>query len=162
MMNPSRHARVEMRYPECRARLTPGKVVQALGLSCLLIVMAGCHDREVSRGAAIYAERCASCHGPEGRGQNPARPWGSIAPEQEGWIAPALDMRGHCYQHPRKQLIAIIRNGSSLKGSTMLGFKDKLSEDQINSVVTYLESLWDRPTRKQFQAREQSIPQTQK
>ena len=122
-------------------------------LACIS-ALGGCHGRDAQRGAALYSENCASCHGADGRGQNPARPQGSIAPEQEGWIAPALDMRGHCYQHPRKELIGMIRNGSALQGSTMVGFKSKLSDEQIGAVVTYLETLWDLGIRKQYQARD--------
>ena len=121
-----------------------------------VLLLGGCHNREVAQGAAVYSANCATCHGANGRGQNPVRPWGSIAPEQEGWIAPALDNRGHCYQHTRSELVAIIRDGSKEKGSPMVGFKGRLSDQQIDSVVTYLETLWDRPTRNLFRSREDS------
>jgi len=126
--------------------------------ACLLflagMLLGGCKEQEAARGAALYTVHCAACHGANGQGQNPARPWGSLAPEQEGWIAPALDMRGHCYVHPRKQLFSLIRDGSPFPGTTMVGFKAKLSDEQIRWIVSYLESLWDRRTRKEYEDRE--------
>jgi mono/diheme cytochrome c family protein len=127
-----------------------GLLALALGAA---LGAAGCHPRPSTDGEALYADLCASCHGPRGRGQNLARPGGSLAPEQEGWIAPALDQRGHCFAHSRAQLIAIVRDGSAQKGSTMLAFRDKLSDEQIGAVVSYLETLWDGPTRRQYAAR---------
>lgn len=102
----------------------------------------------------MYQIHCAVCHGSEGQGQNPARPYGSIAPEQEGWIAPALNTRGHCFLHSRQQLFSIIRDGSPFPGTPMVGFKDKLTDDQIRALISYLESLWDRNTRREYEARE--------
>jgi mono/diheme cytochrome c family protein len=128
-------------------------VLLTLAALCVL-ALAGCEFTEVSRGKALYTQHCAICHGPNGRGQNPARPWGSLAPEQEGWIAPALDMRGHCYVHPRRQLLSIIRDGSTFKGTTMIGFKDKMDDDQIRALIAYLETLWDKNTRREYESRE--------
>ena len=49
----------------------------------------------------------------------------------------------------------MIRDGSKLTGSTMVGFKSRLTDEQIEAVVTYLETFWDRGIRKQYQAREE-------
>lgn len=128
-----------------------GGLLAVAGLAA--VGLAGYHGAEPRSGEALYSEHCASCHGPQGRGQNLARPGGSLAPEQEGWIAPALDMRGHCFAHSRAQLIALIRGGSAQKGSTMLPFKDRLSDEEIGTIVSYLETLWDASTRSQYEAR---------
>jgi mono/diheme cytochrome c family protein len=122
-------------------------------------LLGGCQKFEEFRGASIYAAQCANCHGQEGRGQNPARPYGSIAPEQEGWIAPALDGQGHCFLHTRNQLFSIIRDGSTFPGTTMVGFKDKLSDGQIRALIAYIESLWNRNTRREFDLREKMYEQ---
>jgi mono/diheme cytochrome c family protein len=119
--------------------------------------LAGCERMELARGSAVYDQHCAVCHGSAGRGQNPARPYGSIAPEQEGWIAPALDTRGHCFLHTRAQLFSIIRDGSPFPGTPMLGFKDKLTDNEIRAVIAYLVSLWDRNTRREYESREQLL-----
>lgn len=150
MLNRPRH------HDPARTRLRDAAAA-ALLLAALLLaapLLAGCHEREVAQGAALYVEHCAICHGPDGRGQNPFRPWGSLVPEEEGWIAPALDMRGHCYVHPRKQLFALIRDGSPFPKSTMIAFKNKLSDRQIRVLITYLETLWDKNTRREYEERE--------
>lgn len=143
-----------------KAARTPIVMVPVATLAALVLaasLLTGCHDRDVARGAALYQAQCASCHGPNGQGQNPARPWGSLVPEQEGWIAPALDMRGHCYVHPRNQLFSIIRDGSPFPGTTMVGFKDRLKDDEIRDIVAYLETLWDKNTRREYLEREKLI-----
>ncbi|HEX7926104.1 MAG TPA: cytochrome c [bacterium] len=120
----------------------------------LLGLAAGCERIQVAQGARVYSQYCVSCHGAEGVGQNPARPYGSIVPEKEGWIAPALDGRGHCYQHSRQQIFEIIRDGSPFLGTPMVGFKDKLSDSDVNALVAYIISLWDENMRREYEARE--------
>ncbi len=137
----------------------------ALGRAALIAgalsvgLLAGCERIDVARGAAAYETHCVVCHGREGRGLNAARPYGSIAPEQEGWIAPALDTRGHCYLHTRAQLFSIIRDGSPFPGSPMIPFKGKLTDGQIRALIAYLVSLWDVNTRREYEAREQLFEQ---
>lgn len=131
-------------------------LISAVSISMLL---GGCERIEAFRGSLVYDEHCVKCHGAEGRGQNPARPYGSIAPEQEGWIAPALDGRGHCYLHTRDQLFSIIRDGSPFPGTPMLSFKDRLDDGQIRAVTAYLISLWDRNTRREYESREALLQQ---
>ena len=120
----------------------------------LMGLLGGCAQLDQARGASLFEIHCAVCHGSAGRGQNPARPYGSIAPEQEGWIAPALNARGHCYLHSRKQLLSIIRDGSPFPDTPMVGFKAKLTDAHIRAVISYLESLWDENTRRAYDERE--------
>jgi len=129
-------------------------LLPAAGLA-LLLLASGCHKARQLQGAMLYSEHCAACHGSAGRGQDPRRPYGSIAPDQEGWIAPALDSRGHCFQHTRKELFTIIRDGSPFPGTPMAGFKGKLSDAQIQSLIDYIVSLWDRNTRGQYERRQE-------
>src|SRR5690349_14947239 len=104
----------------------------------LLGLAAGCERIQVAQGEKLYSQSCASCHGVDGVGQNPARPYGSIVPEKEGWIAPALDGRGHCFQHSRQQIFEIIRDGSPFPGTPMVGFKDKLTDGEVKALVAYI------------------------
>jgi len=141
------------------ARLRPVRhgFAAVLAGAALSAALAGCHDREVARGAALYKAQCARCHGEEGAGQNPARPWGSLDPVKEGFIAPALDGRGHCSDHPRNELLAIIAGGSKTPGSPMAGFQDKLSASEQAAIVAYLETLWDRAIRRWYELREREL-----
>ena len=134
----------------------------ALSLALVPAIAAGllcsaCRSENEKRGAALYGTLCSSCHGPEGVGQSPARPCGAIDPQQEGFIAPALNGRGHCADHPRREVFAIVKEGSIIPGSPMKGFREKLSDSDIAAIQTYLESLWDRPTRKLYEQRETEL-----
>ena len=39
-------------------------------------------------------------------------------------------------------LFSTVKDGSVAKDSTMLGFKEKLSDDDIVAVLQYVKSLW--------------------
>ena len=141
-------SRVTRWWPEMR-----GLPLAAAGLT-LLALLGGCGKAEEWYGAALYLDHCALCHGSSGRGQDLRRPYGSIAPDQEGWIAPALNSQGHCFLHNRKQIFSIIRDGSPFPGTPMYGVKGQLSDSQIQALVAYIVSLWDRNTREQYEQRE--------
>jgi hypothetical protein len=132
--------------------VVPALLAAAAGLALLL---GGCGKVEQWYGAALYLDHCARCHGSGGEGQDLRRPYGSIAPDQEGWIAPALNGRGHCFLHTRKQLFSIIRDGSPFPGTPMLGSKGELSDAQVEALIAYTVSLWDRNTREQYELREE-------
>jgi len=81
-------------------------------------------------GAAVYAQRCALCHGPEGKGDGPAS--ASLNPKP----------RNHTdgsYMNARTdaELLEVIHNG---KGA-MPAWKSVLSEDDIKAVLRHVRSL---------------------
>lgn len=55
----------------------------------LTATVAGATETGIEAGAALYARHCLSCHGPEGRGDGPARSWLARAPRdlQSGFLA---------------------------------------------------------------------------
>lgn len=98
---------------------------------------------QVSRGRAIYAAECASCHGADLEGQPDWRvrlPTGRLP-------APPHDASGHTWHHPDKALFAITRDGVAAlapKGyeSDMPAFGPKLSDAEIWAVIAYIKSRW--------------------
>jgi len=81
-------------------------------------------------GAKIYAEKCALCHGPNGKGDGP------------GGAALNPKPRDHTdgkYMNARtdEQLLEVIHNG---KGS-MPAWKGILTEDQMKAVLQHVRSL---------------------
>jgi cytochrome c oxidase cbb3-type subunit 3 len=79
-------------------------------------------DGDVTAGAAIYAERCATCHGESGQGVS----------------APSLGdqaLLAHASDHFLRYAIVNGRDGTPMKS-----FADELSDEQIDSVVAYLRS----------------------
>jgi len=138
-------------------RRSPSARALVLPAALLVAWLGGCERVESFRGSLLYDRHCVVCHGPGGRGQNPARPYGSIAPEVEGWIAPALDGRGHCFLHTRSEITAIVRDGSPFPGTPMVGYKGRLTDEEIGRIVTYLISLWERNTRREYERRETEL-----
>ena len=126
-----------------------------LGMAVLLL---GCHDAREPRstqadlGASLFAAHCAACHGPAGVGEDPANPFGSADPAA-GFVAPALNGRGHCFDHSPAVLRALIAEGSGVPGSPMPGFAHTFSEAEHIAVIAYLYELWPRPIRRAYRDR---------
>ena len=90
----------------------------------------------IARGAALYQEHCAQCHGPEGQGhpdwQNPA----VVA-------APPLNGTGNDWKRSRKDLTEIVKNGVKRKDEAVMpGWKERLSDQEIGDIITWFQALW--------------------
>jgi mono/diheme cytochrome c family protein len=95
----------------------------------------------ITRGARLFEENCAQCHGPQAQGhpdwQTPND--GSFA------AAPPLNGTGNDWQRSRAELTATIRNGvrrKSDKVDVMPAWKGRLSERDIEDVINWMQSLW--------------------
>jgi mono/diheme cytochrome c family protein len=77
-------------------------------------------------GAGIFREKCSMCHGIEGKGYAAIKTPNFTDPK---WQA----------AHPDKELRDAIENG--VKGTAMVSFKDKLSQQEITAVLKYIRSL---------------------
>jgi mono/diheme cytochrome c family protein len=94
-------------------------------------------------GRQVYEANCAGCHGLEGVGANPEAP---LERDESGLLpAPPQDATGHTWHHPDRQLIQIIREGSSYEDfrSEMPGFDDRLTDEEIDAGLVYIKTLWD-------------------
>ncbi len=105
----------------------------------------------VAEGRAVYAARCASCHGKELEGQANWR-----ERMQNGRLpAPPHDASGHTWHHSDRQLFEITRKGVAgvVPGyeSDMLAFKDVLSDRQIWAVLAFIKSSWPEDIRERQQ-----------
>ena len=105
----------------------------------------------VSHGKAIYAEHCASCHGPNLEGQPN---WRNRLPNGR-MPAPPHDPTGHTWHHSDKQLFDLTKfgPGALVPGyqSDMPGFKDRLGDAEIWAVLSYIESKWPADIRERQQ-----------
>ena len=94
----------------------------------------------IARGAALYDEHCAQCHGPQAQGhpdwQTPSD--GSFA------AAPPLNGSGNDWKRSRGELIAVIRDGVKRKGgeAVMPGWEPRLNARDIDDIVAWFQSLW--------------------
>ncbi len=100
-----------------------------------------------ARGAALYAENCASCHGAELEGQPD---WQT--PDAYGVLpAPPHDRTGHTWHHGDKLLFdytklggeeMLNRMGVSGAQSGMPGFADSLSDQDIWDILAFIKASW--------------------
>ncbi|MCO6453500.1 MAG: cytochrome c [Caldilineales bacterium] len=146
--------------------IIPGRFVRVPAIRFVLLVvavavLAACargaangqqpQTEEIERGAVIYTERCAVCHGPNGEGEPNWK-----TPKEDGtYPAPPHTADGHTWHHGDDLLFQIIKGGGdSLEipgfNSNMPAFAETLNDDDILAVLAYLKSLWPDEQR-QFQ-----------
>jgi len=110
---------------------------------------------QVAQGQEIYDAYCASCHGANLEGQPNWR-----QRDDAGFLpAPPHDETGHTWHHPREQLFAITRDGVAAYAppgyaTTMRGFTDELTDEEIAAVIAYIISQWPSEIREQHRIRE--------
>ena len=95
----------------------------------------------VVRGAQLFGERCASCHGPEGQGHPDwQRPSDGVFA-----AAPPLNGTGNDWKKSRAELAAIIKSGVRRKSDKVIimpSMQGKLNERDIDDILNWLQSLW--------------------
>jgi mono/diheme cytochrome c family protein len=90
----------------------------------------------LNRGARLFQEHCAQCHGPEAQGHPDWQTPGVVA-------APPLNGTGNDWKRTRAQLTAVIANGSKRDGEwVMPGWKGRLSDAEIGDLITWFQALW--------------------
>lgn len=93
---------------------------------------------QYSRGSRLYQLNCAKCHGKNAEGTPSWR-----KTEDDGMFPPPpLNGTGHTWHHPTKVLVNLIKNGTAKIGGKMPAWKDKLSEQEINDILTWIKAQW--------------------
>ena len=93
----------------------------------------------LEQGKTIFKANCAACHGDNAQGtvtnwqQRDAN--GKFPP-------PPLNGTAHTWHHPIGGLAHTIRKGTLAIGGTMPAWEDKLSDDDVFSIILWLSSLW--------------------
>jgi mono/diheme cytochrome c family protein len=88
----------------------------------------------LDRGATIYVENCASCHGPTGRGDGEAARDLSPPPADLAWLSRMPMVRWDPFMY------WAVAEGGALFGTAMPAFKDTLSGDEIWAVIAYIQA----------------------
>jgi len=93
---------------------------------------------QMKRGAQLFRQHCAVCHGHNAEG---AANW-QQRDKHGKFPAPALNGSAHAWHHPTKVLIDVIQNGTLRNGGNMPPWQDKLTEVQIRDIIAWLQSMW--------------------
>ena len=99
--------------------------------------------RDLDRGAALYAENCAACHGAKLEGQ-------------ENWRVAGPDGVLPAPPHDETRLggqKALEERGITGFESGMPGFGDSLSDDEIRDILAFIRSTWPENIREAQAAR---------
>lgn len=83
------------------------------------------------RGAQVYAQNCAGCHGPKGYGDGPAGQQLSPRPADLAWVA-------HSRVVGDQYIVWTVSEGGAPVGSAMPAFKGVLSQRDIWAVASYV------------------------
>jgi mono/diheme cytochrome c family protein len=85
----------------------------------------------LEQGRAIYERHCASCHGPEGKGDGQEA--SSLSPRPGNLISAQTSAKSD------QELLKII--GKGRPRTAMTGWDDRLSPEEQSSVLAYIRSL---------------------
>ena len=97
--------------------------------SCAHLASAAAGD--AAKGKSIYKTKCVSCHGPQGKGDGPVGK--KLKP-------PAADFtNAESKKKSSEEFQRIIENG--VPKTSMVAWKKQLSEQDIQNVLAYVESL---------------------
>lgn len=92
----------------------------------------------LARGRQVFAQNCAQCHGAQAQG---APNWQRRAADGR-YPPPPLNGTGHAWHHPTAALEQVIKEGTIKIGGNMPPWKDKLSDEDIEAVIAWFQSLW--------------------
>jgi len=115
-------------------------MAQSLGLSLLIggfMSVVGLSfamppaSSQLGDGRLLYERHCMDCHGPEGRGDGKQAL--SLSPRPGNLISAQTSAKAD------QDLLKIIANGRPR--TAMVGWKDRLSEDEQRAVLAYIRSL---------------------
>lgn len=93
---------------------------------------------DIDAGVELFTRNCASCHGLKAEGTTE---W-KKTDANGNYPPPPLNGSAHAWHHPLNVLKQSIREGGSKTGGTMPGFANQFSEDQLDSLIAYFQSLW--------------------
>ncbi|OGI49109.1 MAG: hypothetical protein A3B81_07475 [Candidatus Muproteobacteria bacterium RIFCSPHIGHO2_02_FULL_65_16] len=90
----------------------------------------------VVRGAGLYQEHCAQCHGPEAQGHPDWQTPGVAA-------APPLNGTGNDWKRKKYELVGTIKNGVIRKREPVMpAWKGRLSDQEIEDIIAWFQALW--------------------
>jgi thiol:disulfide interchange protein DsbC len=95
-------------------------------------------DEQVVQGKQLFAANCARCHGKNAE----SVPNWRKRDANGNYVPPPLNGTAHAWHHSLGILRQTIRKGGKPVGGIMPAFEDKLSDDQIDAIIAWFQSLW--------------------
>lgn len=114
---------------------TPSPVSAPAGVA---YVPHGLDPMLIARGGDIYKANCAVCHGANAEG---ASNWQRKGPDGK-LPPPPLNGAGHAWHHPGAWIHDLIKQGTVSRGGNMPSWGGKLSDDDIEAVIAWIQSRW--------------------
>jgi len=127
--------------------------VRGIALSFLLLASTPvAAEPNLERGARIYEEACAACHGARLEGEPDWR----VAGPDGRLPAPPHDRTGHTWHHPDPVLLDITMRGTAAVvgggyESNMPGFADRYRLEEMKDVLAWIKAQWP-PRERAYQA----------
>lgn len=106
------------------------------------------------RGARLYQEQCAQCHGPDAQGhpdwQNP-----------QVTAAPPLNGTGNEWKRTKAELVNTILNGAVRDGAPVMpAWKGRLTQQEVEDIVAWFQALWPVEVYEQWHKANAGAPAT--
>lgn len=101
-------------------------------------VMRNQNTAQIQRGHQLFEQNCAACHGSNAQG---AENWSKPGPDGR-YPPPPLNGTGHAWHHPKRALISTIQHGTIRIGGSMPAWQGKLSDQDIEDIIAWFQSLW--------------------
>ena len=130
------------------ALFRPTASLLAVGFVCVALWAGWSYSisARTQRGAALYAQHCAACHGAQLEGQ----PNWQVADANGVLPAPPHDASGHTWHHDDAMLTDYIRRGGQAvlddmgvrMTSGMPAFGAVLEDDDIAAILAFIKSNW--------------------
>lgn len=95
---------------------------------------------QVDKGRTAFIQNCAQCHGDDAQG---TLKWMDALPDGT-YPPPPLNGTAHAWHHPLNALRRTVYFGGVRLGGTMPAFKDTLHNEDIDAVIAYFQSKWDK------------------
>jgi len=95
----------------------------------------------LERGAALFGEYCAQCHGPQGQGH----PDWQTPSDGKFSAAPPLNGTGNDWKRSRAELVAVVKNGVRRKSDNadiMPSWKGRMNDRDLEDLINWMQSLW--------------------
>ncbi len=114
---------------------SPDQTIQATSSGRAALALTGTPRDDFRDGSDLYIANCQVCHGDRnGFGGND--------------VAPPHNEKGHTWHHPDAQLREWVTKGKlGFGGPAMPAFEDKLSEREVDAILTFFKSWWDADQR---------------